>query len=212
MGVSVAERRSPGRPKDLGKRATIVAAARALFFRHGVDGVSMDAVAQAAGVSKMTVYASFKDKGALFVEMVRYDAEQMELAFASGLPHGADLRQTLILFGEVLVSFLMRPDVQSFDCLFATATVHYPDLAERFFANGPGRMQQDLCAVISSQSKDAGLMIDDPRQAAEDLASLWLGMKLVEIRYGKSGFPSAEDIRRRVEHGVNLFFKAYGKA
>ena len=35
----------PGRPKDLGKRAAILDAAKALFVDQGYGGVSMDSIA-----------------------------------------------------------------------------------------------------------------------------------------------------------------------
>ena len=62
---------SPGRPKDLEKRAAILAAAKQLFPEQGFDGTSMDAIATAAGVSKLTVYSHFTDKEGLFVEAIR---------------------------------------------------------------------------------------------------------------------------------------------
>ena len=57
----------PGRPKDLGKRAAILDAAMALFPSRGYDGVSMDAIAQSASVSKLTVYNHFADKESLLL-------------------------------------------------------------------------------------------------------------------------------------------------
>ncbi len=48
------------------KRQAVLNAARDLFVTHGVDRVSMDAVAAAARVSKATVYGYFGDKQRLF--------------------------------------------------------------------------------------------------------------------------------------------------
>ena len=45
----------PGRPKDLGKRAAILGAAKEMFLDLGFNGVSMDGIAARAGVSKLTV-------------------------------------------------------------------------------------------------------------------------------------------------------------
>ncbi|OCG89579.1 TetR/AcrR family transcriptional regulator, partial [Xanthomonas euvesicatoria] len=56
----------PGRPKDLGKRAAILGAARTMFMEQGYAGVSMDGIAAQAGVSKLTVYSHFGDKESLF--------------------------------------------------------------------------------------------------------------------------------------------------
>ena len=60
----------PGRPKDLEKRAAILGAAKRLFTTQGFDGTSMDAIAAAAGVSKLTVYSHYQDKERLFTAAV----------------------------------------------------------------------------------------------------------------------------------------------
>ncbi|AIL08763.1 TetR/AcrR family transcriptional regulator [Stenotrophomonas maltophilia] len=72
----------PGRPKDLGKRAAILEAAKVLFIEQGYTGVSMDAIAAQAGVSKLTVYSHFGDKETLFSEAVQSKC----IAFRSCLP------------------------------------------------------------------------------------------------------------------------------
>ena len=66
MTISPLRPNAPGRPKDPEKRNAILEAAMQLFPSRGYDGVSMDALAQAAGVSKLTVYSHFEDKEALF--------------------------------------------------------------------------------------------------------------------------------------------------
>ncbi len=67
----------PGRPKDLGKRAAILEAAKALFIEQGYTGVSMDTIAAQAGVSKLTVYSHFGDKETLFSEAVQSKCIEM---------------------------------------------------------------------------------------------------------------------------------------
>ena len=59
----------PGRPKDPGKRAAILDAAKRMFVSHGFERVSMDQIAAEAGVSKLTVYSHFGDKDRLFARV-----------------------------------------------------------------------------------------------------------------------------------------------
>ena len=42
-----------------------------LFMERGFDGTSIDAVAEAAGISKPTVYARYHDKRDLFAAVLR---------------------------------------------------------------------------------------------------------------------------------------------
>lgn len=52
------------------RRAQVVAAARKLMVRHGVEGVSMRAIAAAAGVSPAALYLYFPDKLVLMAAVV----------------------------------------------------------------------------------------------------------------------------------------------
>ena len=77
----------PGRPKDMGKRAAILEAAKRMFTQHGFDGASMDQIAAEAGVSKLTVYSHFGDKDTLFTEAVeRYCEQQMPASVFESAP------------------------------------------------------------------------------------------------------------------------------
>ena len=56
-------------------RAHIVATAASLFWRNNFHGVSVDRVADAAGVNKATVYRYFADKNDIALAAIRYHGE-----------------------------------------------------------------------------------------------------------------------------------------
>ena len=47
-----------------------MAAAKKLFARHGIDGVTIDELAEAAGVSAATIYSAFKSKAGLLEALI----------------------------------------------------------------------------------------------------------------------------------------------
>src|SRR5690606_32492927 len=59
--------RERGRPP----RERILVAARTLFARHGVHGIGVEAIAEAAGTNKMTLYRHFESKDLLVAEYLR---------------------------------------------------------------------------------------------------------------------------------------------
>lgn len=59
------------------RRPQVLDAALELFLEHGYDGTSMDAVAQAAGVTKPVVYACFPGKEELFRALLRREEERI---------------------------------------------------------------------------------------------------------------------------------------
>ena len=75
MNKTKKPRQKPGRPKDLEKKQAVLDAAKCLFLSQGYDATSMDAIAQSAGVSKLTLYSHFNDKDTLFSHAVRSHCE-----------------------------------------------------------------------------------------------------------------------------------------
>jgi TetR/AcrR family transcriptional regulator, mexJK operon transcriptional repressor len=53
--------RTPGRPYDHDKSAAMVDAAGDVFFERGYADTTIEAIAELAGVSKVTIYARFGD-------------------------------------------------------------------------------------------------------------------------------------------------------
>jgi AcrR family transcriptional regulator len=65
------------RPRD-----RIAGAARDLFHKHGVRGIGVDAIAEAAGTNKMTLYRHFGSKDDLIIECLRDVAREAEAWWA----------------------------------------------------------------------------------------------------------------------------------
>lgn len=59
-----------GRPRSARAHSKVIDAALGLFAERGVDATSMDAIAEASGVSKATIYKHWPDKGALCMEVM----------------------------------------------------------------------------------------------------------------------------------------------
>jgi AcrR family transcriptional regulator len=59
-------------------RERIVATACDLFSRHGIRGIGVEAIAEAAGTNKMTLYRHFGSKDDLIVECLRKVANEAE--------------------------------------------------------------------------------------------------------------------------------------
>jgi len=62
--------RRRGRPVDQAKLADILSVATRVFLERGYSAASMDLIARRAGVSKITIYAHFSNKAALFAAII----------------------------------------------------------------------------------------------------------------------------------------------
>jgi AcrR family transcriptional regulator len=81
------------RPRSIAAHRKVLDAALNLFAERGIDATSMDAIAEASGVSKATIYKHWRDKDKLCLEMLGYlhGVDEEAPVFDSG-----DLRADLI--------------------------------------------------------------------------------------------------------------------
>lgn len=57
--------------------------ARALFHKHGIRSIGVEAIAEAAGTNKMTLYRHFGSKDELVLECLQKVADDIEAAWAA---------------------------------------------------------------------------------------------------------------------------------
>ena len=203
------EPRPRGRPKDLDKRAAILREARQLFLDHGLEAVKVDQIAQAADVSKMTVYANFPDKAAVFEAVVAQESAEIDAALANIQICSGSIDVILTGVGTTLLTFLLSPEVMRLDHLLGSEMNSHPGLGRRFYQVGPNRMWQTLTEILKASHHRREIRVDDARQAAEDLIALWLGMVPLQHRFNGLPAVSQNQILARVRHGVTIFMKAY---
>ena len=198
-----------GRPRDAAKRDAILDAAHALFFARGVEATTIEDIATAAGVSKVTIYGHFGDKPTLFEACVRRAVARMEQGLIGPRPRGETLAERLRAMGVSLLAFLTSEPMVSFDRAFAAEASRHPELAERFFQAGPGHCRARLAEVIATGAAAGEVLADDPAKQAEELMGLWYGFLHKELSIGRTAPPTPAEIDARVQRGVGVFLRAY---
>jgi AcrR family transcriptional regulator len=91
-------------------RARLLAAAARLFREHGVDAVSMDAVAAAAGVGKGTLFRRFGDKSGLATALLDERERALQSDILSGRPPlgpGAPAAERLRAFADAYLDYVL---------------------------------------------------------------------------------------------------------
>ncbi len=86
-----------------GSRDAIVAAAERLFLERGFGSVSMDELAEAAGVARRTLYNQFSSKEEIFREMLQRVSRQLEDAFPPGIETKGDVEHVLPLIARMIL-------------------------------------------------------------------------------------------------------------
>ena len=201
--------RSPGRPKDLEKRAAIVAAAADFLLKQGFDGLTIETVAAQAGVSKMTVYSHFEDKDALFEAAILATTDEIARGMFKQGGGAGELEKELNAFGRSLLGTLLSEPLVSKGHALVGALADKPKLAKRFYSSGPEQTTVALEKILNDAQANGNLVIDAPRLAAEDLISLWLGDLRMLLMLKLVDPMTSVTIARRVKRGTSVFLRAY---
>jgi TetR/AcrR family transcriptional repressor of mexJK operon len=200
--------RSRGRPRDLLKREAILDAAAELFYERGMAATTMEAVAERASVSKMTVYSHFPDKPALLEASFERNISEIRLPELADRADLAASIEALVGFGERLIGFLTRPEIVKGGRLMAASSADHPALAAAFFAAGPATMLARVANFLRSLDARGLLAVDDPELVGEQLLGAWLGMNQLKQNLGIAGPPSPEEISGNVRRATQIFVTA----
>lgn len=210
-----ARRGAPGRPKDPGKRAAILEAAKRLFIAHGYEGASMDQIAADARVSKLTVYSHFGDKDSLFTAAIidKLD-EQVPATLFQGVRGGADaepggLRAQLTRIGLAFFALISSEESLAMHRMMMTATGE-THVRQLFWEAGPRRLKAGFAEFLREAIGHGLLRIEDPERAAGQFFCLLKGDLHMRLMCGVCEPPVPEDIDAHVEASIDMFLRAYG--
>jgi AcrR family transcriptional regulator len=196
-------RTSRGRSPDPAKHAGILAAAEELFLELGFRAASMDLVAQRANVSKMTVYAHFPSKRALFAAIIDDLASQLARAIAGfgleDMPPEAALR----LAGRQYLTLALKPSSLALHRLVVAEAARTPGLGPLIYESGPAQIVRALAEYLARRRE---LDIADPQLAAEQFLGAVLGHVQLQLLLEVGGARQRRAaIDRMVDHAVQVF-------
>lgn len=171
-------------------------------FRNEGYRVSIDRIAQRAGVARQTLYNHFPNKEALFAEMVNTATESILVT----LDGKSDVRATLLAFGNAYREKLLSPEGLA---LFRTMTAEaprFPVLAKQFFHQGPLTTRTRLAGYLESAMDRGALRRDDASFAAEMFTAM-----LVDIERLRGLLNLQTDLIKpaRTAQVVDCFLRAF---
>jgi AcrR family transcriptional regulator len=160
-GATAVARAEP--TQELPPRERILAAARELFYRHGIHAVGVDAIAETAGTNKMTLYRHFDSKDVLVVECLRRLTAEFDVSWdAIALAHAGNPKGQLLAWlkhiGEWKLSATDR------GCALANTAVELSDPnhpARRFIDQQKTQHREKLVRLCrEARLKDPELLAD----------------------------------------------------
>jgi TetR/AcrR family transcriptional repressor of mexJK operon len=197
--IAGAVARSPTRANA--KRAAILHGANRIFLRHGFESASMDEIAAAAGVSKMTVYRHFHSKEELFEGVI---TELCQRIIDQDLERMLEQRpeEALRAFARKMMAILFAPDTIELHRIVVAESRRFPELGQLFYRSGPEACIAMLAAFLERHQKGGTLKVRNPRRAAEEFLELLRGYAHLRVLLGLERAPTVRNVEERIDGAV----------
>jgi len=171
-------------------RERILAAASGLFYRNGIRAVGVEAIAEAAGTNKMTLYRHFDSKDELVAEYLRcLAAEAGRLWDGLEGAHPGDPRAQLRGWLAAMEAHVVDADQRG--CALANAAIELPDKdhpARRVIEEFKAAQRDRLIALCGATGTD------EPEMLADELFLLLEGARVSAQSVGPNG-PASRLVR-----------------
>ncbi len=160
-------------------RARLLAAAADLFYRHGIRAVGVDAIAEAAGTNKMTLYRHFASKDELVAECLREVARRFDAVWEDiARAHAGDPEAQLLAWVGFVSDFFIAEAERG--CALANAAIELPerDHPARLVIEAVKTAQRDKLAVLcraagyrapDDLADELGLLIEGARVSLQSI-------------------------------------------
>ncbi|MES0004426.1 TetR/AcrR family transcriptional regulator [Mesorhizobium sp. M0062] len=183
------------RPRD-----RILETAQDMFHKHGIKGVGVDAITEAAGTNKMTLYRHFESKDELIVQCLRASAAKGAAMWDQfEAEHPGDKLAQLHAWIRMAAACLVA-DGRGCDMANAAAELTEPDHPARSVIKELKSAQRDRLVALC---RDAG--IGQAELLADTLSLLFEGARVSVQTMGCQG-PSTQFVR--MAEGLISSFRA----
>jgi TetR/AcrR family transcriptional regulator, mexJK operon transcriptional repressor len=199
-----------GRPTDPRKEAAILEAARKSFLELSFDRVSMDAVAARAGVSKVTIYAKYKSKEALFVAAMNEGCASIYNQAKSDARSGGSIAEILTRLGISFMSMILAPEVSAMHGVMMQVAQDKPELPRQFYHSVVAVSLETLAETLTIAIERGELTCPDPRRAAIQFIAMIQGVYRYQLELGVEVSLNETALQAYVSDCVAVFLRGYG--
>src|SRR5580658_4412872 len=192
-----------------GSREAIVEAASRLFLQRGFGSVSMDELAEAAGVARRTLYNQFASKEEIFREMLLRVAGQLEDAAPPGIETQGDVEDVLRLIARIILDLHKHPEYLGFLRMVVADSRQFPWIAEEFAAVMDPQTER-LARYLAHLTAMGVLECHNPTLAAHQFMGMLNDLSLWPWMMGRESLPVPAD--EAVEEAVRMFLQRYRRS
>ena len=181
----------------MSRRTAMLKAAQGLFGRFGLKKVTMEEIAKAAAVSKVTLYKVFPNKEAVFEAVVRLEADGMLDAIRRAVAAETDVASRFK--AHLLTKFGLVHDLVNFYHMSDRAMQeHWPTIE-----TVAGHFMREERAIVEGILRDGvhrgEVAVKDPEEAAQVMV-----LALKSLEYGYVSHMASDEMERFAELLIDM--------
>lgn len=180
--------------------AAILAAAEQEFFTNGFSGARMEAIAEASGTSRQTLYARFGSKEALFIAVSNAILKDR---FAAPLAAGGPLRDSMVHLADQMLDAILDPRLVRMYSMITWEAARFPELARMSDEDEAFPVRAMLEDLLAGAANEGLIACADPHEAMLMASSMIMDRP---IRAAQLGLPFPPQRQRAwARMAVDLF-------
>ncbi|MEC4750131.1 TetR/AcrR family transcriptional regulator [Methylomicrobium sp. Wu6] len=191
------------------KRQAILAAARQAFLAHGYSGVSMEAIAEAAPVSKPTLYSHFRGKQELFSAVIAEQCTSLLGTLASSQDCSQNPEVGLKKIARALVDLIYAPESLQLYRLIISEQQNFPELGALVYRSGPEPVLKQLASYLAELADCGALQMADVDRSSRLFLSMLKGDEHFRCLLGLQDGLNDADKAGMIDAAVTLFLKGH---
>ncbi len=192
------------------KRQAILEAAKHGFITHGYSGTSMEAIADAAPVSKPTLYNHFKSKQELFAAVIAGQCESLLSTLSEVQAEIRDPVAGLKAIAGAFVDLVYADEAIQLYRLIISEQREFPELGERVYRSAPEPVLKQLSSYFSELDSHEILRIPDVDTSSGLFLGMLQGDKHLRCLLGLQSGLSEKEKKHLINAVVSLFLKGHG--
>ena len=178
-----------------------------MFLAHGYRNVSMEKIAQAAPVSKATLYNHFDSKNALLAAVIAELCESLLQTMTQVTIEPDDAENNLSQIATSAVDLIFAEDALAIYRLVIAESPDFPELGQLFYQSGPQTVLTQLEDYFRQLNAEGSFNIADPVFAADAFFSMLKGDLHLRCLLSKTIRPSADEKKRLVSQVITFYMR-----
>jgi TetR/AcrR family transcriptional repressor of mexJK operon len=192
------------------KRQAILDAATRAFITHGYSGASMEAIAEAAPVSKPTLYNHFKSKQDLFAAVIECRCEALLSTLSSVQAELNDPVAGLSAIAGAFIDLLYADEALQLYRLIIAEQQQFPELGELIYRSGPEPVLRQMASYLAELNVRGILKIADLETSSRLFLDMLKGDQHFRCLLGLQSGLSETVKQRLISTVVSFFLRGHG--